>query len=101
MQDLALGFVDLHGVCTGPAPKPAELPLDGFPSLQHVNCTTGAGESTLSPTDKDVKQSCRDRETNVWLCNGIKHKGLEIGSRPKNGFQLYDLDFEDGMCREK
>ena len=29
MQDLALGLVELHEVCTGPLLKPVKVPLDG------------------------------------------------------------------------
>jgi len=33
VQDLALGFVELHVVGTGPPLKPVQVPLDGIPSL--------------------------------------------------------------------
>ena len=39
MQDLALGFVELHEVCTGPPLEPVKVPLDGIASLQCVNHT--------------------------------------------------------------
>ncbi|KAK4819146.1 hypothetical protein QYF61_025826 [Mycteria americana] len=56
VQDLALGLVELHEVRTGPPLKPVKVPLDGIPSLQHVNCTTQLGvigklaEGALNPT---------------------------------------------------
>ncbi|KAK4824261.1 hypothetical protein QYF61_012527 [Mycteria americana] len=63
VQDLALGLVELHEVCMGPLLKPVKVPLDGTPSLQHVDCTTQLGvisklaEGALNPTvpvaDKD------------------------------------------------
>ncbi|KAK4821803.1 hypothetical protein QYF61_003832 [Mycteria americana] len=43
MQDLALGLVDLHEVCTGPPLQPVRVPLDGIPSLQRVDRTTQLG----------------------------------------------------------
>ncbi|PKU44166.1 hypothetical protein llap_5535 [Limosa lapponica baueri] len=43
VQDLAFGLVELHEVCMGPPLKPATVPLDGFPSLQCVNCATQLG----------------------------------------------------------
>ncbi|KAK4824932.1 hypothetical protein QYF61_021552 [Mycteria americana] len=66
VQDLALGLVELHEVHTGPPLKPVKVPLDGTPSLQHVDRTTqlgvvgklaeGALNSPVHVTDKDVKQ---------------------------------------------
>jgi len=66
VQDLALGFVELHEVCMGPPLKPGKVPLDGMLSLQHVDHTAQLGvigkfaEGALNPTvhaaDKDVKQ---------------------------------------------
>ncbi|KAK4827563.1 hypothetical protein QYF61_019187 [Mycteria americana] len=66
VQDLALGFVELHEVHTGPPLKPVRVPLDGIPPLQHVDCTTqlgvvgklaeGALNATVHVADKDVKQ---------------------------------------------
>ena len=43
MQDLALGLVELHEVCTGPPLKPVQDPLDCIPALQCVNCMTQFG----------------------------------------------------------
>ncbi|KAK4808149.1 hypothetical protein QYF61_000129 [Mycteria americana] len=70
VQDLALGLIELHDVCTGPPLKPVKVPLDGIPSLQCVDCTTQLGvvsklaEGALNPTapvtDKDVKR-CRSQ----------------------------------------
>jgi len=40
VQNLALGFVELHEVCTGPSLKLVKVPLDGIPSHQCVNHTT-------------------------------------------------------------
>ncbi|KAK4814026.1 hypothetical protein QYF61_004656 [Mycteria americana] len=39
VQDLALGLVEPHEVCT----KPVKVPLDGIPSLQRVDHTTQLG----------------------------------------------------------
>ncbi|KAK4829762.1 hypothetical protein QYF61_006486 [Mycteria americana] len=66
VQDLALGLFELHEVHTVPPLKPVKVPLDGIPSLQHVDRTTQLGvigklaEGALNPTvhvtNKDVKQ---------------------------------------------
>ncbi|KAK4830856.1 hypothetical protein QYF61_013785 [Mycteria americana] len=66
VQDLALGLVEPHEVHTGPLLQLVQVPLDGIPSLRHVNCTTQLGvtcklaEGALSPTgyviDEDIKQ---------------------------------------------
>ncbi|KAK4806151.1 hypothetical protein QYF61_001078 [Mycteria americana] len=66
VQDLALGLVEPHEVRTGPRLQPVKVPLDGIPSLRHVNCTTQLGvicklaEGALNPTvyviDEDIKQ---------------------------------------------
>lgn len=37
VQDLALGLVGLHEICTGPPLKPVQVPLYGIPSLQCVD----------------------------------------------------------------
>ncbi|KAK4806146.1 hypothetical protein QYF61_001069 [Mycteria americana] len=56
VQDLALGLVELHEVRTGLLLQPVKVPLDGIPSLRHVNCTTQLGvirnlaEGALNPT---------------------------------------------------
>jgi len=65
MLDLALGLVEPHQVCTGSPLKPIKVPLDGIPSLQHIDCTTQLAvigklaEGALNPTvhviNKDVK----------------------------------------------
>ena len=65
VQDLVLGLVELHEVCTGPALKLVKAPLDGIPSLWSINRSTQLGvicklaEGSLNPTvhgpDKDVK----------------------------------------------
>jgi len=65
-QDLVLGLVQLHEVLTGPPLKPAKVPLDGIPSLQHVDHTTqlgvvgklaeGAFSTTVHVPSKDVTQ---------------------------------------------
>ena len=65
VQDLARGLVERHVVCMRPPLKPVKVPLDGVPSLQHVDCSTQLGaiskvaEGALNPTvhvvDKDVK----------------------------------------------
>ena len=46
VQDLALGPVKLHEVCTGPCLMPVKVPLDGIPSLQHVDRPTQLGVIT-------------------------------------------------------
>ncbi|PKU40783.1 testosterone 17-beta-dehydrogenase 3-like [Limosa lapponica baueri] len=66
MQDLALDLVELHAVCTSLSLKPVQVPLDGIPSLQHVDHATKLGvvsklaEGALNPTvhvsSKDVEQ---------------------------------------------
>ena len=48
VQDLALCLVELHEVCTGSPLKPAKVPLDGIPSLQHVDRTTQLGVGKLA-----------------------------------------------------
>jgi len=63
-QDLALDLVESQ-TQSGPPVKPDKVPLDGVPSLQHVDLTTQLGviskliEHALNPTvcfaDKDVK----------------------------------------------
>ncbi|KAK4832279.1 hypothetical protein QYF61_021678 [Mycteria americana] len=40
VQGLALGLVELHDIRMGPLLKPVKVPLDGIPSLKHINCTT-------------------------------------------------------------
>ena len=40
VQHLALGLVDLHEVGTDSLLKPVQVPLDGIPSISHVNCST-------------------------------------------------------------
>jgi len=43
VQDLALGLVELLEVHTGSPLKPVKVPLDGIPSLQHVDHTAQLG----------------------------------------------------------
>ncbi|PKU39466.1 hypothetical protein llap_10229 [Limosa lapponica baueri] len=43
VQDLALDLVELHEVGMGPYLKPVQVPLNGIPSLQCVDCTTQLG----------------------------------------------------------
>ena len=43
VQDLALGLVELQEVRMGPPLQPAQVPLDGSPSLQPVDRTTQLG----------------------------------------------------------
>ncbi|KAK4828118.1 hypothetical protein QYF61_023916 [Mycteria americana] len=66
VQDLALGLVEPHEVHMGPLFKLVQVPLDGIPSLGHVNHTIQLGvvcklaEGALDPTvyviDEDIKQ---------------------------------------------
>ncbi|KAJ7409649.1 hypothetical protein WISP_113382 [Willisornis vidua] len=72
VQDFALCLADLHKVHTGSPVKPAKVPSDTIPSLQHVNhmlcgqfCDIGKlSKSVLNPAvhvvDKDVKK-CRSQ----------------------------------------
>ena len=43
VQDLALGLVKLHEVCTDPTLKPVKIPQDGIPFLQCVSHTIQLG----------------------------------------------------------
>ncbi|KAK0679652.1 MA2A1 mannosidase, partial [Pygoscelis papua] len=66
VQDPALGLVKPHEVHTGPLLELVQVPLDGIPSLWHVNRSTQLGvncklaEGALNPTvyviDEDIKQ---------------------------------------------
>ncbi|KAJ7404096.1 aminopeptidase O [Willisornis vidua] len=66
VQEVALGLVEHHDFHSGLPLKPVKVPLDGNPSLQHVNCTTQLGvvakfaAGALDPTgpvpNKDVTQ---------------------------------------------
>jgi len=64
VKGLALGLVEFHEVLTGPPLTPVNVPLDGIPSLQHVNHTTDFGvfgkfaESVLNPTGSCCRQRC-------------------------------------------
>lgn len=40
MQDLVFGLVELSGICKDSALRPAQVSLDGSPSLQRADCTT-------------------------------------------------------------
>ncbi|KAK4825708.1 hypothetical protein QYF61_002067 [Mycteria americana] len=81
VQDLALGLVELHEVCTGPPLKPVKVSLDSIPSLQCVDHTTQLGvvgklaEVAINPTvhvtDKDVKQR---RSQHRLLRNATRHR---------------------------
>ncbi|KAK4825874.1 hypothetical protein QYF61_003148 [Mycteria americana] len=66
VQDLALGLDEPHEFHMGPLLELVQFPLDGIPSLRHVNRTTQLGvicklaEGALNPTvyviDKDIEQ---------------------------------------------
>ncbi|KAK4822574.1 hypothetical protein QYF61_017160 [Mycteria americana] len=66
VQDLQLGLDEPHKVHMGPLLKLVQVPLNGIPSLRHVNHTTQLGvlckfaEGALDPTvyvvDEDIKQ---------------------------------------------
>ncbi|PKU30563.1 hypothetical protein llap_19132 [Limosa lapponica baueri] len=85
MQDLALGLVELQEVCTGPPLKPVQVPLDGIPSLQRVDCATQLGvmgklaEGALNPTvhvsNKDVKQ----QRSQYQLLRNTTHHWFPLG----------------------
>ena len=55
VQDLELGHVEPHEVHTDPLLQPVQVPLDGMPSLRHVDRTTQLGvickyaEGALNP----------------------------------------------------
>ncbi|KAK4805320.1 hypothetical protein QYF61_018183 [Mycteria americana] len=65
VQDLAHGLVELQEIHMGLLLKPVKVPLDGIPSLKHINCTTQLGvfcklaEGALNPTvyaiDENIK----------------------------------------------
>jgi len=67
MQDLALGLAKLHAVHAGPPLQPVKVPLNGIPSLEHVNHTAQLGvigklaEGALSPTVHVVDKDIQDR----------------------------------------
>ena len=62
MQDHALGLAEPHEVHVGPPLKPVKVPLDGIPSLWHINCTAQLGvvcrlaEGALSPTVRVIDE---------------------------------------------
>ncbi|KAK4831140.1 hypothetical protein QYF61_015443 [Mycteria americana] len=120
VQDFAFGLVELHEVRTGPALKPVKVPLDGIPSLQHVDCTTQIGvisrltEGALNPTvhvaDKDVKH-CRSQyrplrnATPHWSPLGYRATGCNTLSvtiqpipYPPSGPSLKSMPLQ---CRDK
>ncbi|KAK4822236.1 hypothetical protein QYF61_011877 [Mycteria americana] len=78
-KDLALGLVELHEAYL----KPVKAPLDGIPSLQHINCTTqldvvdklaeGALNPTIHVANKDVKQ-CQSQ------CQPLRNTSLVTGA---------------------
>jgi len=43
VQHLAFGLVEPHQVLVGPLLQPVLVPLDGFPSLQCIDCNTQIG----------------------------------------------------------
>ena len=43
LQHPALGLIEPHYVHIGPLLQPVQVPLDGFPSFQRINCTTQLG----------------------------------------------------------
>jgi len=72
MRDLALVLIEPHELHTGSFLKLVQVPLDGIPSLRHVDRTTqlgvicklteGALDSTVYVIDEDIKQ--------YWSQNG-------------------------------
>ncbi|PKU42978.1 hypothetical protein llap_6739 [Limosa lapponica baueri] len=92
MQDLALGLVELHEVSTDPPLKPVNNPLDGFASLQHVDCSTQLGvigtlaEGALNPTihvtNKGVKEYHSPEEC---------HSSLVSSWTPSHQLQLFSV----------
>jgi len=61
VQDPALGPVEPHEIHTGPLLELVQVPLDGSPSLRHVDYTTQLGviceldEGALDPTTSLMK----------------------------------------------
>lgn len=62
MQDLVFGLVELSGICKDSALRPAQVSLDGSPSLQRADCTT------------QLSVLCKPADTLVlWLeCSQVK-----------------------------
>ncbi|KAK4830385.1 hypothetical protein QYF61_010612 [Mycteria americana] len=66
VQDLALGLVEPHEIHKGSLLELVQVPLDGIPTLTHVNRTTQLGvvckfvdgglDPTVYVTDEDIKQ---------------------------------------------
>ncbi|KAK4827202.1 hypothetical protein QYF61_015230 [Mycteria americana] len=123
VQDLAFSLVELHEVRTGPTLKPVKIPLDGIPSLQHVDCTTQLGvvsklaEGALNPTahatNKDViqcwSQSRPLRNATHFPTNNIQRKNALCVPSPNSsvaaemklskayGLSLMALKVEDAL----
>ena len=64
----------------GPLLKPVQVPLDGFPSFQYINCTTqlgaicklaeGALDAIVYVIDKDVEEhQSQDRPLRDTACD--------------------------------
>jgi len=68
VQDLAFGLVEPHTVGLSPLIQPAQIPLQGLPTLKQIDTPTQFGvickltEGALSPIiqiiDNDIKQNC-------------------------------------------
>lgn len=66
LQDLVLGLVRHHEVCTGPPRRPLQVPLDAFPSLRCADRSTqlgviskpaaGALSPAASPANNGIKR---------------------------------------------
>ena len=67
MQHPALGLIERHYVLMGPLLRPVQVPLDGFPSFQCIDCTAqlgafrklaeGALDAIVYVIDKDIMES--------------------------------------------
>lgn len=90
LQDLALYFVELHEICMGPSLKPVTVPLDGVPSLQHVNHTTqlGAVDKTCWGCTSSPYPCCQEQCWSQYLLWKNILLDIFIGD---NGFILESL----------
>jgi len=92
-RTLHLALLNFMRFTQGPPLKPVKVPLDGIPSLQHVNCSiqlavvSKLAEDALSPTvhvtNKDVKQHWPQYQplrhtTHHWTLLG--HRAIDCNS---------------------
>ncbi|KAK4828346.1 hypothetical protein QYF61_026007 [Mycteria americana] len=84
VQDLALGLTELHEVHMGPLLKPVKVPLDGIPSLKHINCTTQLGVICKLAEGTGMKAL----QNPLALCNKTVRASQTTISRPQQGFLI-------------